>query len=750
MRSITEILVIVLVIAVFGALVMKYFFNNELHLLPAQAANTAKMELRYRSYVSQHAASNRTPGTAHSIPILLYHGIADKPYKTDVLTDEFSSQMFALKRAGYQTVTLQEFEDWMAGKRQLPDRSFLITFDDGIKTSYYNTDPVLRALNYSAVMFLISKYNLLDQHPYYLSRAEVEHMQQSGRWELEAHAQDGHGAILIQENGTLGNFLANKQWFPDEGRLETDDEYRQRINNEFQTVKDSLEAGFGLHINAYAYPFGNFGQDSDNYPEAGNIVWSEAHRIYPYTFYQWWPSKGFRANYADPDEYRIRRVIVYSGTTGDALVKTLEAVRDKELPYQDELGANHGWVVTWGDMTLSNGTMLLRQVNVSPGSMTFLDGTALWKDYEFTAHVASFTGENAGLLGMYRDNDNYLMCDFSHDAVRVWNVVDNQTSVLAMRTMKDAPYALPQENFTLGMRASDGQIGCAINGEQLVSASLPLGSGGIGFRLSEKPAENGIDPGTLVIDSLSVEPTHFSDSFDTPSVLEETGRPGESPDPDWWLNSGGMFIRQGGVGSTLEGPTAPETKWQLDYANYNPTDTENGEYPQNIFRLITKSRWVNFRQEVYFRMGDYRVSDSPRRNESNGVLLFSRYADSDNLYYAGVRVDGAAVVKKKSNGEYHELAYQNAFPGVYDFEKNPNLLPKNTWIGLRTDTVTMPDGSVRIQVFLDKLGNGAWELATEGIDDETKYGPEIVEPGSAGIRTDFMDVEFDNYRITKT
>jgi hypothetical protein len=390
----------------------------------------------------------------------------------------------------------------------------------------------------------------------------------------------------------------------------------------------------------------------------------------------------------------------------------------------------------------------MRQVNVSPGSMAFLEGTRLWNEYTFTANVRQFTGKNAGLLGMYHDNDNSLMCDFAQDAVRVRQVTDNQTVILAMTTQKELPYELPDANFTLSMRIADHQAICSINGEPIAETPIEEKPGGIGFRVSEKPEENGADPGTLVIDSLSVTPVEFADTFDDWGVLDDASSIDASESNDWWLNSGGAFIRQNGVGSTLQGESSPNTKWQLDYASYNPNDTANGAHPQNIFRLITRSSWQNIRQEVDFRIVDYHADDSPHRNDSNGVLLFSRYQDSDDLYYAGVRVDGAAVIKKKINGEYHELAYQNAFPGVYDLQTNPNLIPTNTWMGLRTDTVTLPDGRVDIKVYLDRQNTGSWQLIAEAVDDDTKYGPQLTEPGHAGIRTDFMDAEFDNYRIT--
>ena len=174
---------------------------------------------------------------------------------------------------------------------------------------------------------------------------------------------------------------------------------------------------------------------------------------------------------------------------------------------------------------------------------------------------------------------------------------------------------------------------------------------------------------------------------------------------------------------------------------------------REILRLVTRSKWQNMSQEVYFKINKDNMSASPNRNASNGVLLFNRYKDGNNLYYTGVRVDGAVVIKKKINGDYHTVAYKKVFPGSYNRDTSPNLLPKNVWMGIKSEVKTGPNGTVAINVFMKKSPpaggvTGAWELAISGVDDGAKYGgAAITESGYAGIRTDFMDLEFDDYRI---
>lgn len=178
------------------------------------------------------------------------------------------------------------------------------------------------------------------------------------------------------------------------------------------------------------------------------------------------------------------------------------------------------------------------------------------------------------------------------------------------------------------------------------------------------------------------------------------------------------------------------------YAINNPIDSDDGYHPQNLFRLVTKKTdWRNLTAQAYFKIDRYNFSASPNRNASNGLLLMSRYqAGGQTLYYAGLRVDGTAVIKKKLNGRYTTLGQKTLFAGRYDREREPALLPGNKWIGLRSETITNADGSVTIKLYSDIGRSGRFTLALAVTDQSSP----IKTPGAGGVRTDFMDVSLDD------
>ncbi len=233
-------------------------------------------------------------------------------------------------------------------------------------------------------------------------------------------------------------------------------------------------------------------------------------------------------------------------------------------------------------------------------------------------------------------------------------------------------------------------------------------------------------------------------------ILEEAGKMNLSKSDAWWLNSGGIVYIDGNNISTAFGDLKEGSKWQKLYAKTNPRDTQKGYQPQNIFRLVSRQKWQNFNQEATFNIQKINLSGSSFRNASNGVFLFNRYQDGDNLYYTGVRVDGSAVIKKKIGGVYYTMAQKSIFSAKnkYDLKNNPNLLPLHQVIGIRSELTNLDGGAVNIKFYVKKSGQDAWQLVLETTDSNDKFGgAPFLESGFAGIRTDFMDVSFENYSI---
>src|SRR5580704_3112805 len=80
-----------------------------------------------------------------SVPILMYHSIADEDekeihayYRTATARTVFATQMSDLHNAGYTVLSLADAAGRLADSSQTMARDVVITFDDGYRNFYTN------------------------------------------------------------------------------------------------------------------------------------------------------------------------------------------------------------------------------------------------------------------------------------------------------------------------------------------------------------------------------------------------------------------------------------------------------------------------------------------------------------------------------------------------------------------------------------------------------------------------------------
>lgn len=423
---------------------------------------------------------------AEAIPVLIYHALPKVSDGHNVAEDIFVEQMFALKRAGWETVTIEEFSAFIRGEQTIPARSILITFDDGARESYYPSDPVFEALGYNAVSFILPKFSVNGGSHYYLSEGEIESMIKSGRWEIGSHGQNAHEELrAVDAEGTRGAYLANRLYVEEEGRIETIDEYRARVSGDLSESQRNLERLFGVPVRVFAFPFGEFGHLTKHL-ESPTILREEAKRYYDFAFYQTWPGEGLSYNYPDEnrDQFMIKRIEVSPVWSGKELLSILSRGFPKELPFSDSFTTNHGWFSNWGSYQITNGELRLDALPEETGMATVLDGTGHWTDYRFTATVHSLERTGVTLWARVEDNQDMASCNFGNGFTHVEDEIDGSRRVI--NGVRGPEFSIPSGEFTIAIEVEGRRVACFMNGQKIVETTFLnplLNRGGVGIKV---------------------------------------------------------------------------------------------------------------------------------------------------------------------------------------------------------------------------------------------------------------------------
>jgi peptidoglycan/xylan/chitin deacetylase (PgdA/CDA1 family) len=94
------------------------------------------------------------------VPVLMYHAVAHRPAKAtlglSVTPEAFAEQMEVLGERGFTPVTTAELgESWRSGgRRPLPGRPVLITFDDGYEGVHRHALPVMAKHGFASTLFV--------------------------------------------------------------------------------------------------------------------------------------------------------------------------------------------------------------------------------------------------------------------------------------------------------------------------------------------------------------------------------------------------------------------------------------------------------------------------------------------------------------------------------------------------------------------------------------------------------------------
>lgn len=131
------------------------------------------------------------PGQTYHIPILMYHYVEIVQDKNDTIRQSlnvspavFEKQIVTLRNAGYTFLTMAQVGEVLDGKRSLPSKPVVLTFDDGHWDLATDILPVLKKYNVSITAYIIPGFIGRSD---FLSKKQFQQVRESGLVEIGAH-----------------------------------------------------------------------------------------------------------------------------------------------------------------------------------------------------------------------------------------------------------------------------------------------------------------------------------------------------------------------------------------------------------------------------------------------------------------------------------------------------------------------------------------------------------------------------------
>ena len=228
------------------------------------------------------------------VPVLVYHNIsAQEKGKLSIAARHFDAQIRQLHDEGFQAVSLADFLAFTAGRKQLPRRSVLLTFDDGYKSFVQYARPILKDYGFGATLFVYSDFIGAGTA---LSWQDLRTLSEQG-FAVQAHSKS-HANLRRKEG-------------------ESEAAYAKRIEAELAFPTTLFKKHLGRPSEVLAYPYGD--TDDELLPYVAKYGYSAAFTVRR------------QSNPAFVSPLKISRSQIYSEMTAKDFAKNLIVFQDEEV-----------------------------------------------------------------------------------------------------------------------------------------------------------------------------------------------------------------------------------------------------------------------------------------------------------------------------------------------------------------------------------------------------------------------------------
>ena len=201
---------------------------------------------------------------------LTFHDVRDDVAKRGdrdvyaISTKNLGQYLEWIQREGWHPIRLEDI--WLArqGKKALPNKALLLTFDDGALSSYNRVFPLLKQYKTPAVFAIPTSWingNTKDAYEAYgkgnlMTWPQMREMVASGYAEFVSHSDNMHRGILANPQQNMQPAAITREYIEKQKRYETESEYQSRVVADLKKSKQTLDRELGINSRAIFWPYG--------------------------------------------------------------------------------------------------------------------------------------------------------------------------------------------------------------------------------------------------------------------------------------------------------------------------------------------------------------------------------------------------------------------------------------------------------------------------------------------------------------
>lgn len=157
------------------------------------------------------AAAPRECAASDRFVAVVYHDITPKPAVPDDFTlDEFTKQLAFFRSSGFHPVSVADIVAAAAGKKALPDKALLLTFDDGYLSFYKIVFPILKQFRYPAVLSVVTSWadgrdnpGAYSKEKGFMNWTQIKEVADSGLVTVASHSDGLHTFVHSNPQGNI-------------------------------------------------------------------------------------------------------------------------------------------------------------------------------------------------------------------------------------------------------------------------------------------------------------------------------------------------------------------------------------------------------------------------------------------------------------------------------------------------------------------------------------------------------------------